>query len=99
LRDAMIRAVTVALDHRDVDCALEDAHEDQCSWVRQPATLRYFRAVTGYGKAVRTGMVCPNAGWLPHQRYYGADFLWSVCLRLSWSRADRSYSIAPRVGA
>jgi hypothetical protein len=93
----MISAVTAALDHRDVDCALEGALEDQCSWLRHPATLRYFRAVTGSGKAVRSGVVCPNADWIPHVRYYRADFLGRNRLSLYWNADERRYFIAPRV--
>jgi hypothetical protein len=88
-RPAMTLAVTTAVKGAEIECI---AHES-CSWLRLAGKLRFFRAVSGSGKALRGGMVCPDADWLPHQRYYQEKFLVVDCIRLRWDFEMHRYKL------
>jgi hypothetical protein len=88
-RPAMILAVTTAVSGEENACL---AHES-CSWLRLTGKLRYFRAVSGSGRAILSGMVCPDADWLPHQRYYQEKFLVIDCIRLRWDLEMHRYKL------
>jgi hypothetical protein len=90
LRKKMARAVEVAVQSGPLQVC---AQQERCSWlVQETVDLRFFRAVSGRGKALLSGSVCRGGFGFPRQAYYPERLLqFGNCVELQWDAENGKY--------